>query len=180
MLNWLTTVKSRTFKKKIKKLIFFYLYHRICRNVFLMKHWKQRKQILALWNTERISLLVKLLKSSLINPNISKFREFGESTELVLDTRSNVTSKYGTNYSISTTVLQMRRLWNLCWWIGWYPPPRLNPAETRSNNCGRYTRVGTIDTLVSYTLFQGLIYLGTIVTGLCSCWSVYWDETCLN
>ena len=42
------------------------------------------------------------------------------------------TSKYGTNYFIITTVLQMRRLWNLCRRVCWYPPSRLNHAETRS------------------------------------------------
>ena len=128
---------------------------------------KRRKRILALWNTERISLLVKQLKSSGMNPNISKCREFGESTVLVFDTRSNVTIKYGTHYLIITTVLQMRRLWNLFWWIGLYLPPRQNPAETRSLTQGGIP-------------YLSHIYLGIIVTGLYSCWSVYWDKTCPN
>ena len=46
------------------------------------------------------SLFAKQLKSSRKNQNICKYLEFGESTVLVLDTRSNMTSKYGTEYFI--------------------------------------------------------------------------------
>ena len=41
-------------------------------------------------------LFENLVKSSRKNPNISKYREFGESKVRVLDTKSNMTSKYGT------------------------------------------------------------------------------------
>ena len=45
-------------------------------------------------------LICESAKSSQINQNISRYREFAESTVLLLDTRSNMTSKYGTNYFI--------------------------------------------------------------------------------
>ena len=43
---------------------------------------------------------MKHLKSSLINPNISKYKEYGNAKELVMDRRSDMTSKYGTNLFI--------------------------------------------------------------------------------
>ena len=85
------------------------------------------------------SLFVKQLKSGRMNPNSSKWRESGESAVLVLDARSNMTSKYATNHFIIMPVLQMRRLWNLCRRIRWYMPPRPNTEETCSNNSGWYT-----------------------------------------
>ena len=54
-------------------------------------------------NTEAVvqyPLFDKHKESSLINQNISTYREFGESLVLGLDTRSNMTSKYGTNFFI--------------------------------------------------------------------------------
>ena len=45
-------------------------------------------------------LFAKHLKSNRINPNISKYGEFGESKMLGLDTISNMTFKYGTDYFI--------------------------------------------------------------------------------
>ena len=55
---------------------------------------------MALWNTEQISLFVKQLIFSLMKPNIFKCWGFEESTVVVLDTRCNMTSTYGTNYFI--------------------------------------------------------------------------------
>ena len=134
-----------------------------------MKLSQQRKRILALWNTEQISLFVKQLKSSRMNSNISKCMEFGEWCWFwpqEVPWHPNMAQTILLSRPIITTVLQMRR-WNLCWWIGWYPPARLNPSETPSI------------TLVCIP-YLSLIYLGIIVTGLCSCWSIYWAETCPN
>ena len=50
------------------------------------------------------SLCTKHLKSSRINPYNSKYKDFGESKVLDLDTRSNMTSKYGTNVFIISAI----------------------------------------------------------------------------
>ena len=56
---------------------------------------------LCLRNTEWIptnTLFEKHIKLIRINPNISKYWEFEELKELVLDKKSNMTSKYDTNF----------------------------------------------------------------------------------
>ena len=58
---------------------------------------------LCLGNTESISkkaLFEKHVKFIRINPNISKYWEFRESMVLSLDTKSNMTSIYFTNFFI--------------------------------------------------------------------------------
>ena len=110
------------------------LYRSICSNIYFMKLLKRKKRILALWNAEWVSLFVKQLKFYGMNPNISKCWLF-----VLLDTRSNMTSKYSTNYLLLRQSYKWEDCRNICWWIGWYPPSRLNNAETSSNNSGRYT-----------------------------------------
>ena len=60
------------------------VYRSSCRNSFFNETSKAKKTDFGLWNNVRISLFGKQLKSSRINPNISKCREFGESTVMVL------------------------------------------------------------------------------------------------
>ena len=64
-----------------------------------MNYLRRRKRPPFLWNTEYISmnpLPEKHIKSILINPNIFKYWEFGELKVLVLNTKSDITSKCGT------------------------------------------------------------------------------------
>ena len=60
----------------------------------------QENELFGLWNTEGIFISEIPKCESHINSNISKYRKFWESKVLVLDTGSNMTSKYGTNIII--------------------------------------------------------------------------------
>ena len=84
------------------------------------------------------SLSPKHQKSFRMNPNISKYREFGELIVLVLDTRSNTASTYGTNVFIIIPItneksVKLMQIDRLLWTF------TTSPADTRSNNSGRYT-----------------------------------------
>ena len=94
----------------------------------------------------------------MINPNIVKYREFGESKVLVWDTKrtlhSNKPPTFLLLYAITneTTVkfMQLDRLLSAS---------KTSPAETRSNNSGRYTQ-GIYDNRYTYQ----------------SCWNVFLRE----
>ena len=62
------------------------------------------------WRAFRLS--PKHIKSIILNPNISKYWEFGELKVLGYGTKSDMTSKYGTIFFYYYTSLQMRKLWN--------------------------------------------------------------------
>ena len=49
-------------------------------------------------------LFKKHIKSIWLNTNISKYSEFGQLNVLVLDAKSNMTSKYGTNFLLLCTI----------------------------------------------------------------------------
>ena len=51
-------------------------------------------------NSYMIPLSLKHIKAIRMNKNISKYWEFGELKVLVLDTKSNMTYKYDTNFFI--------------------------------------------------------------------------------
>ena len=71
--------------------------------IFIYELSSKKKTTTSLWNTEqipRISLSPKHIKSIRLNPNISKYLEFGVLKVHGLDTKSNMTYKYATNFFI--------------------------------------------------------------------------------
>ena len=69
------------------------IYRSICRNSSFLWTLKSKKTITSVYGILNESLSPEHLKSYLINPNIFKYREFGELNVLVSDTKSNITSK---------------------------------------------------------------------------------------
>ena len=100
------------------------------------------------------------MKSIRLNPNISKYWEFGELKVLGYDTKSDMTSKYGTIFFIIISHLKWEdfgieadRL---------LTASKIFPAETRSNNSGRYMYqsylnvflAGILSICVNFTVFS--------------------------
>ena len=114
--------------------------------VFLIKLQQPRKWTSDISNTERIHICEAHLKLSLINPNISKYREFGESNVLVL----GMTSKEVTLYqNMAQTFLLLYAITNektvRLMQIGMMPAAfKTYRPETLPNNSDRYTLLSLI------------------------------------
>ena len=109
------------------------------------------------------TLFEKHIKSIRINPNIFKYWGFWELNILVLETKSNMTSKCGTNYFI---IICHCKLEECKTDRDRYDPSRLPriSEETRSNNSGRYTfiphRPCVYMSHIPWSHIASLIYLG--------------------
>ena len=65
-----------------------------------MERRKRPSDFVEYWINSAFRVSPKHIKSMRLNPNISKYCEFGELKVLGLDTKSNMTSKYGTIFFI--------------------------------------------------------------------------------
>ena len=114
------------------------IYRGICRNSSLLLTLKSKKTNSSLYGILNQSLSPKHLKSYRINPNILKYREFGESkvwfgTQKVKfhpNKPPNFLLLYSITNEKTVKLMQIDRL---------LPASKTSPAETRSNNSGRCT-----------------------------------------
>ena len=97
-LNSLKTVKSNFLNEgRLSSFQFLLVYRSICRNNLFYESLKAKKTNVSVYSILNESLSPKHLKSCRINPNIYKYRKFGESKVLVWDTRSKIRPKLAKN-----------------------------------------------------------------------------------